>query len=218
MKIDLHCHTEASWDCQTPLGLIPDQCLKQGITVQAITDHHTLEGAQQLQRFTQDKLPQLTIIVGEEIKTSHGELIGLFLQELVPRGLSPEDTTKAIHEQGGLVLLPHGFDPFITQRLKRAAREKIKADIDIVETFNTRVSLKRFNRRAQRWAEEHKKFMSAGSDAHLLKDIGAAWVEVPEQKIETTVDLLKALPGGTPQGIWTQQFIALMQKISSWKF
>jgi predicted metal-dependent phosphoesterase TrpH len=86
--------------------------VEKEITVQAITDHNSIWGAQKLQEYvdTQSDIP-LTIIVGEEISTSHGELIGLFLTEKVEAGLTPEETVREIKEQGGLVLLPHGFDP-----------------------------------------------------------------------------------------------------------
>ena len=116
MKIDLHCHSEASADCSTPLELFPARCRERGVWVQAITDHDQIWGAQKLQEMVEEEKIKkagfpLTIIVGEEVSTLYGEIIGLFLKEKVPAGMSPKETVAAIKEQGGLVLLPHGFDP-----------------------------------------------------------------------------------------------------------
>ena len=108
LRLDLHCHSEASVDCITPLNAFPARCREQGIDIQAITDHNEIWGAQRLRELAGD---DLTVIVGEEVSTSEGEIIGLFLKEKIPKGLSPEETVAEIKAQGGLVLLPHGFDP-----------------------------------------------------------------------------------------------------------
>jgi len=213
MKIDLHCHTEASADCITPLELIPHRCLEQGIRIQAITDHDEVRGAQRLQQMVEeDPDLELAVIVGEEITTSMGEIIGLYLQERIEPGLSPQETVRQIHAQGGLVLLPHGFDPLKRFRLKPAAREEIAAEIDIVETYNARISRMRWNDAATEWAKAGDLPMSAGSDAHLLNDIGAAWLEVPFQLVNTPQDLLHCMRQGVPTGKWTHPVQAYIQK------
>ncbi len=213
MKIDLHCHTEVSADCMTPLDLIPVKCLEQGIRVQAITDHDEVRGAQELQETVEnDPDLELVIIVGEEILTDQGEIIGLYLQERIEPGLSPSETVHQIHEQGGLVLLPHGFDPLKRLRLDPVAREEIAHNIDIVETYNARISRPRWNDAAAEWAEERDLPMSAGSDAHLLRDIGAAWQDVPFQLVNTPQDLLHCIRQGVPTGKWTHPVKAYVQK------
>ena len=216
MKIDLHCHTEASADCITPVLLFPDRCQAREIRVQAITDHNEIWGAQRLKSLSDELFDEaaarLTVIVGEEISTSEGEIIGLFIQEKIEAGLTPEDTVAQIKDQGGLVLLPHGFDPLKRYRLRPAARQRVADSIDVVETFNARISRPRWNRAAVTWCEEHKVLMSAGSDAHTLADVGSAWVEVPQRSIHTPHDLLKALEGGTPIGEWTHPVLAFMYK------
>jgi predicted metal-dependent phosphoesterase TrpH len=111
MKVDLHCHSEASADCVTPIPLMPERCLERDIRVQAITDHNEIWGAQKLRDLVAAEQLPLTIIVGEEVSTREGEIVGLFLEEKIEAGLSPEETVARILEQGGLVLLPHGFDP-----------------------------------------------------------------------------------------------------------
>jgi predicted metal-dependent phosphoesterase TrpH len=217
MKIDLHCHSEASADSSTPLDLFPSRCRERGVWVQAITDHNEIWGAQKLQELVQEEKVKkagfpLTIIVGEEVSTIHGEIIGLFLKEKISAGMSAKETVLAIKEQGGLISLPHGFDPLKRWRLQPAALETIADEIDIVETFNARISRPRWNQAAVDWAKLHKVPMSAGSDAHTLADIGSAWVEVPAQQIQSPQGLLKALAAGVPVGEWTHPVIAFMYK------
>jgi len=218
MKIDLHCHSEASADCSTPLALFPSRCRERKVWVQAITDHNEIWGAQKLQEMVEEEqgkktgLP-LTIIVGEEVSTINGEIIGLFLKERIPAGMSPKETVAAIKEQGGLVLLPHGFDPMKRWRLQPAALETVADEIEIVETFNARISQLRWNQAAVDWSKLHGRLMSAGSDAHTLADIGSAWVEVPFQQVQTPQDLLAALESGVPVGEWTHPVIAYAHKL-----
>jgi predicted metal-dependent phosphoesterase TrpH len=214
MRIDLHCHSEASWDSSSPLKEIPERCVEKRIRVQAMTDHDNIWGAQELQKtvLAQGDIP-LSIIVGEEISTSEGEIIGLFLRHKIEAGLSPEKTVAEIKEQGGLVLLPHGFDPLKRWHLKREARKRIASSIDIVETFNARISRPRWNRAAVKWAEEKGALMSAGSDAHTIADIGNAWVEVAAQPILSPADLMAALKDGVPMGVWTHPVIAFLYKM-----
>lgn len=217
MKIDLHCHTEASADCSTPVVLFPARCRERGVRIQAITDHNEIWGAQKLQEIVEEEKVKkagfpLTIIVGEEVSTTHGEIIGLFLKEKIPAGMSPAETVTAIKEQGGLVSLPHGFDPLKRWRLQPMALETVADQIDVVETFNARISQPRWNQAAVDWSRLHGLPMSAGSDAHTVADIGSAWVEVPVQHIRTPQDLLAALQSGVPVGEWTHPVIAFAYK------
>jgi predicted metal-dependent phosphoesterase TrpH len=140
-------------------------------------------------------------------------LIGLFLKEKIDAGLTPEATVAEIKKQGGLVLLPHGFDPLKRWHLRIEARKKISPSIDIVETFNSRISRPRWNQAAVQWAEERGIPMSAGSDAHTVADIGNAWVEVPAKPIDSPRDLLDALQDGVPMGVWIHPVIAFLFKM-----
>jgi predicted metal-dependent phosphoesterase TrpH len=213
MRIDLHCHTEASPDCITPIKAVPARCIERGIQVQAITDHDCIWGAQKLQDLVaEENTNDLKVIVGEEITTNQGELVGLFLREKIPAGLSPRESVKAVKKQGGLVLLPHGFDPLRLPRLKTEAREALVDSIDIVETFNARSSQPHWNQVAADWSQAHGLLKSAGSDAHTLTDIGSAWVEVPKRPVRGPQDLLAALQGGVPVGKWVHPAIAYLYK------
>ncbi len=213
IRIDLHCHTEASWDCITPIEQIPAQCQKRGIHVQAITDHNEIWGAKKLKELV-DNSPEynLKVIIGEEITTSEGEIIGLFLQDKIEKGLTPEETVRQIKAQNGLVLLPHGFDPLKRYRLQPDARARIADQLDIIEAFNARVSRPRYNEAAAIWAGENKRPISAGSDAHRLVDIGDAWVEVSAAPIQYPADLLRLLINSNPTGTWTHPVLAFFRK------
>ena len=215
MRVDLHCHSEASFDCHTSLRPLGLRAVARGISVLAITDHNTIDGATELKRLTETDpaLADLEVIVGEEITTTQGEIIGLFLEEEIPRRITPQDAVAAIRAQGGLVLLPHGFDPFKGGRLDPVARNEIADEIDIVETFNRRISFPRYNRAAAAWARAHDKDVSAGSDAHTLGEIGRAWLEVPDGPVGTPADLLAALPDGKIAGQWRQPMLAFVQKV-----
>jgi len=220
LRIDLHCHTEASHDCVTPLKVIPARLIARGIAVQAITDHDQIWGAQKLRDMVQDNPDwrgKLDIIIGEEISTAEGEIIGLFLKERIAPGLSPEDTVKAIKAQGGLVNLPHGFDPLKRHRLRPTARERIAADIDIIEVFNARISNMKWNTAAADWAKEHGKLMATGSDAHTWADLGCCAVESTwNAAIDSPANLLAALAGAKVNGKWTHPAWAFALKSVFW--
>lgn len=213
MKIDLHCHSEASPDCRTPLDLFPARCRVREVRVQAITDHNTIDGALRLQEMVQRSGDRLMVIVGEEVSTLEGEIIGLFLKERIEPNLSPEETVERIKAQGGLVLLPHGFDPLKRYRLQPTAIERIAGMVDIVETFNARISRPRWNQAAVDWAKAHNLPMSAGSDAHTLADIGSAWVEAPFRSVRSPEELLEALKDAVPVGEWTHPAVAFVHKM-----
>jgi len=226
MRIDLHCHTEASSDCLSPLSLFPQRCREQVIHVQAITDHNEIWGAQKLQEIVAaeeppegaDELP-LTVIVGEEVSTLEGEIIGLFLKEKVPGGIPAAEAVARIKAQGALVMLPHGFDPLKRWRLRPSAREQLIENVDIVETFNARLSLPRYNRQAAQWAEAHHIAACAGTDAHRLADVGIAWTETPDRAILGPQDLLLALAEGKVVGQWTHPVLAFVKKrYDQWKY
>jgi predicted metal-dependent phosphoesterase TrpH len=191
-----------------------ERCAERGISVQAITDHDEIWGAQELEEMAAGS--PLQVIVGEEVTTSDGEIIGLFLKELIKPGASAEDTVRQIREQGGLVLLPHGFDPLKKSRLKPAALANIAHEIDIVEVFNARVSKPKWNTEARNWAEKRGLPTSGGTDAHTVRDVGSAWTQTPEALIESPEDLLAALQGGTVDGKWVHPMAAFAYKVFDW--
>ncbi len=193
MRIDLHCHTLASYDCKTSLEAVVLACQHKKLDVLAITDHNEIWAAQELAALG---LTTPQFIVGEEVYTNEGEIIGLFLQQKIARGQSPERTLSEIHEQGGLALLPHGFDHWKPSTLKAMARERIRASLDIIEAFNGHTAQARSNHRARVWAASHDLPISGGSDAHRAADIGSVYLETATRVIENPADLLEALKAG----------------------
>ncbi|MBI4215935.1 MAG: PHP domain-containing protein [Chloroflexi bacterium] len=145
-----------------------------GLDAVAITDHNAITGALELARHT-----PFLVIVGEEIMTSAGEIMGLFLEEHIPPGLSPVETAQRIKAQGGLVGVPHPFDRLRRSRLKESAWSDLLPLVDLIEVFNARTHLARDGQRACRFAQEHGLLQGAGSDSHSLGELGRAYVELP---------------------------------------
>jgi predicted metal-dependent phosphoesterase TrpH len=179
-----------SGDSTTTVEELDAAVRESGLDVLCITDHNRISGAQRLV----GTLP-CRVIVGEEIKTAQGELIGLFLTEHVPAGLTPHDTARAIRSQGGLTYLPHPFDP-VRYALDTAAVRALAEDglLDAIEVFNAKTSLSHLNRQAAELACELGCAGGAGSDAHVPDALGAAFVEMSDFVDATS--FLVALRGG----------------------
>ena len=145
------------------------------------------------------------VIVAEEILTPHGEIMGMFLEETIPSGLSVEQTISRIRAQGGLVCIPHPFDIFRQSALRSNVLEEIAEQIDIVEVLNSRYILGQSSTKALAFALKHGIAQSAGSDAHTPSEIGNAYVEMPE--FNGRDDFLEALEKGKISGHRTSPLI-----------
>jgi predicted metal-dependent phosphoesterase TrpH/glycosyltransferase involved in cell wall biosynthesis len=170
IAVDLHLHTDWSHDCSIPAEELLEHAERIGLGGIAVTDHNVFGGA--LEAVELARTRDLVVIPGEEVKTlDQGEVIGLFLQEEIPRGLSFGETIAAIREQGGLVYLPHPFD-----RLHAipdpATLHAHLAEIDVLEVFNARLLRDSFNDEALRFARKYRLLHGAGSDAHVLQGVG----------------------------------------------
>ncbi|NPA86441.1 MAG: PHP domain-containing protein [Candidatus Diapherotrites archaeon] len=172
MRVDLHNHTWFSKDGMMPPGKLLELARRRGIDAIAITDHN---------RLTKVKDPSIPVIPGEEIKTTKGEVIGLFLNEEIPGGLSPEETFELIEEQGGIAVIPHPFDRFRkrTALLLRISPEELPKHV-LIEVINGRYVMDRFRREAEAFARKWNLPAVGGSDAHTPVEVGRAWTEVPE--------------------------------------
>jgi hypothetical protein len=167
---DLHLHTSWSHDCQIPLPELLDHADALGLGAIAITDHNVFGGALEAVELARDR--DLVVIPGEEVKTdTQGEVIGLFLQEQIPRGMPFAETIAAIREQAGLVYLPHPFDRIHTVP-DPATLHRHLAEIDVFEVYNARLLFETYNDEALRFARKYGLQMGAGSDAHVLQGIG----------------------------------------------
>ncbi len=171
---DLHMHTCHSHDCTTPVEALVDHCIEQGLGAIAITDHNEVAGALEAQALGKP----ITIIVGEEVKTSQGEVIGLFLHERIERGMSMAETIAAIQEQDGLVYMPHPFDRMHTIP-SPATLLRCLDQVDVFEVYNARLLFDSFNADALRFASKYNLLQAAGSDAHVLPGIGTALNRMP---------------------------------------
>jgi predicted metal-dependent phosphoesterase TrpH len=180
IDVDLHMHTDHSGDCATPVEVLLATAREQGLGAIAVTDHNEISGALQAraQAAEFDSHPPVKVIVAEEVKTaSQGEVIGLFIEEKIPRGLSLEETVAEIKRQGGLVYVPHPFDrmhsvPDYEHLLK------ILDDVDAIEVFNPRVAIGAFNEEAVRFAAKYRIVAGAGSDSHVAQGLGSVRIRM----------------------------------------
>ena len=168
---DFHVHSHHSKDCAMPVADILERAREVGLDVIAITDHDSAAGGLEARELA-DRYG-VRVIVGEEVKSSEGEVIGLFLERTIPGGLTFADTVAAIREQGGIVYVPHPFDRLHTIPSPQVLRANV-ADIDVVEVFNSRLAFPGFNELAERFAQRYRIPAAAGSDAHVLPGIGTA--------------------------------------------
>jgi predicted metal-dependent phosphoesterase TrpH/glycosyltransferase involved in cell wall biosynthesis len=167
---DLHMHTSWSHDCSIDAAELVDHAEAEGLGAIAITDHNVFGGALEAVDYAQGR--DLVVIPGEEVKTDdQGEVIGLFLEREIPRGLSFGDTIAAIREQGGIVYIPHPFDRLHAIPDPRTLHRHL-ADIDVLEVYNARLLFEAYNDEALRFARKYNLTMGAGSDAHVLQGVG----------------------------------------------
>jgi predicted metal-dependent phosphoesterase TrpH len=211
IRADLHSHTHFSRDGLTTPEQYVRRSVERGITCAAVSDHNNVDGANAVRR-----LAPFKVIVSEEIRSSEGEIIGYFLKDAVPKGLSPEETVRAIREQGGLVGVPHPFDRWRGSAITLEGLNRILDDVDIIEVFNSRTMRQVDNLVATGFAREHGKLESAGSDSHFHTEIGSAWVEMPD--FETPQEFLQSLRQGTIHGHLTSPFVHLLSSVAKLRF
>jgi predicted metal-dependent phosphoesterase TrpH len=195
IDVDLHMHTDHSGDCATPVEVLLATAREQKLGAIAVTDHNEISGALEARAQSRESSshPPVKVIVAEEIKTAgQGEVIGLFLEEKIPRGLSLEETVAEIRRQGGLVYVPHPFDrmhavPDYEHLLK------IVDDVDAIEVFNPRVAISAFNEEAARFAAKYRIVAAAGSDSHVAQGLGS--VRIRMRDFDGAAEFLESLRG-----------------------
>jgi predicted metal-dependent phosphoesterase TrpH len=173
---DLHMHTSWSHDCTVDPADLIMYAEGTGLGAIAVTDHNVFGGAVETSSLAHEH--DLVVIPGEEVKTDgQGEVIGLFLEEEIPRGMSFADTVAAIKGQGGLVYLPHPFDR-MHSIADPGTLQRHLADIDVFEVYNARLLFEAYNDEALRFARKYNLTMGAGSDAHVLQGVGTGAVRM----------------------------------------
>jgi len=175
IKVWFHLHSEYSLDGCLKLNKIINLAEKNNIQAVILIDHNNLVPPEEL-----EKIKKIKIISGEEIKTKEGEIIGLFLKEKIEPNLSPEETIRKIKEQGGLIIIPHPFDHFRREVIKKEALLRIVDQIDIVEIFNSRNILNSDNKKALEFAKKYNKVFIVGSDAHSIFEIDKTLIEMDD--------------------------------------
>jgi glycosyltransferase involved in cell wall biosynthesis/predicted metal-dependent phosphoesterase TrpH len=185
---DFHIHSHHSRDCVMPVEDILERARQVGLDVVAITDHNSVAGGLEAREIA-DRYG-VRVIVGEEIKSGEGEVIGLFLDHTIPGGLSFAETLGAIKDQGGVVYVPHPFDRLHTIPSPQVLRANV-ADIDVFEVFNSRLAFAGFNELAAKFAQRYRIPAAAGSDAHVLPGIGTTLCGIDD--FDGTHDFVAAL-------------------------
>jgi predicted metal-dependent phosphoesterase TrpH len=198
VDVDLHMHTDHSHDCETPVEVLLAAAEEAGLGAIAVTDHNEISGALEAREKAARSGARggrgaIKVIVGEEVKTaSQGEVIGLFIEEKIPRGMTLEQTVAEIKRQGGLVYVPHPFDrmhavPDYEHLLP------VLDDVDAIEVFNPRVAIGSFNEEAVRFAAKYRIAAGAGSDSHVAQGLGSVRIRMrdfdgPEEFLQSLRD------------------------------
>ena len=174
IDVDLHMHTDHSYDCATPVEVLLAHARARGLGAIAVTDHNEVSGAHEARA----KADGVKVIVAEEVKTAdQGEVIGLFIEDKIPRGMTLQETIAEIKRQGGLVYVPHPFD-----RLHSVPDYEhlltVLDDVDAIEIFNPRVAIGEFNEEAVRFAAKYRIPAGAGSDAHVPQGLGSVRIRM----------------------------------------
>lgn len=209
VRVDMHLHTRRSFDSLNDPDAVVETALARGIDRVCITDHNEIETALELKARYPDR-----VIVGEEVKTAEGvDVIGLFIHERISKGTPARETCERIRDQGGIVYVPH---PFAGSKGGSGRFLGGIADlIDAMEGFNARIHFRRLNERAVQWAKERDIPVGAGSDAHTLREVGRAYVEMPDFEDEPA-SFLAALRQGRIHGrfsSWAVHFASTYAKL-----
>ena len=191
IDVDLHMHTDHSSDCATPVEVLLASARDAGLGAIAVTDHNEISGAIDARAKAAEF--GVKVIVAEEVKTAEqGEVIGLFIEEKIPRGMTLDETIAAIRAQGGLVYVPHPFDRLHSVPDYEHLLDVVE-DIDALEVFNPRIAISAFNEEAVRFAAKYRIVGGAGSDAHVPQGLGSVRIRMrdfdgPEEFLESLRD------------------------------
>jgi predicted metal-dependent phosphoesterase TrpH len=197
VRIDLHVHTRHSHDSAAPVDSVLQRCRDSGLELVAVTDHDNIRGGLE----AREKSNGFPVIVGEEIKTAGGDVIGLFLEDPIPPRFTPLETVKRIKDQGGLVGVPHPFDRVRPTAMGRRALLEILPWVDFLEGYNAHTLLSRDNRRGVDFAEEYTVPVVACSDSHSALELGRTYTSVPGEALDGTPEgLMRAIRSGVCVG------------------
>jgi predicted metal-dependent phosphoesterase TrpH len=209
LRVETHCHTSYSKDSLVRPEDLLESCKKKGIDRIVITDHNTTRGA-----FETRELDPQRVIIGEEIMTTRGELLAAYMQEEVPRGLSPEETIARLRDQGAFISVSHPFDQLRSGHWQEEDLLAIAPLVDAIEVFNARCMSPDFNRRANEFAEQHHLLGTVGSDAHSNFELGRAAMLLPD--FNDAQSLIAALPQVKFETRLSSPFVHLTSRYAVW--
>ncbi len=209
LRVELHSHTHWSKDCLTTPATILQLCEKRRVDKIAITDHNTAEGALELHALAPER-----VIVGEEIMTTQGELLGYFMTESIPAGLTPQETIRRLRRQGAAISVSHPFD-----RLRKGAWEeadllRIIHDVDAIEIFNARCVFREDNLKAAKFASERRILGTVGSDAHSSVEYGRAVSLL--HPFSNAAEFLQALGSAEAERRYSSWLVHVSSKTAKW--
>ncbi|HUF05890.1 MAG TPA: PHP domain-containing protein [Candidatus Binatia bacterium] len=216
---DFHIHTRFSRDSILNEETFIEKAIERGLTHVAITNHNNVEGAIAVREKVAELglADRLTVILGEEVSTADGEVVGLFLTKTISRGLSANETADEIHRQGGLVSIPHPFDPFRGSHIKEGPLRNLAevGKIDCVEVFNCRITLQRHNQEAAEFAQRYGIPGIAASDSHSSFEVAMAFNALPP--FETADELRAVLPDNEWHASRSSIFVHATTRWAVWK-
>jgi len=184
MRFDLHIHSNCS-DGHDEVKTILKAAARRRLAGLSITDHDTLRGSEKARKIIKEQKLDLILIPGAEVTTAEGHLLVLGVRDIPPRGLSPEETTDLVHEQGGITIVPHPYHPF------RHAIGRVPK-CDAVEVYNSKHLFGIANARARREALRRGLPMVAGSDSHFADTVGLGVTEIDASDAKEAIDAIRA--------------------------
>jgi hypothetical protein len=196
LLVEFHCHTNASKDSLLRPEELIAAARARGINRLIITDHNTIVGA----RLAQQLDPNL-VIVGEEIMTTHGEILAAYVSEEIPAGLSPQETIRRLRQQGAFVSVSHPFDKMRSGGWREQDLLEILPLVDAIEVFNSRCMWPRFNREARRFAERYDLAGTVGSDAHAAFEVGRSLMRL--EPFDGPDEMRRVIRRGVPLTRWS---------------
>jgi predicted metal-dependent phosphoesterase TrpH len=196
LRVEFHCHTNASKDSLTTPRDLVDTCRRKRIDRVVITDHNSIAGARLAQALDPER-----VIVGEEIMTTKGEILAAFMTEEIPAKLSPQETIQGLRDQGAFISVSHPFDQIRSGGWKLPDLLEIVPLVDAIEVYNSRCMLPRFNREARQFAEEHDIAGTVGSDAHAAFELGRSLLLL--EPFDGPEEMRKVIRKGIPKTRWS---------------
>ena len=208
LRVEFHCHTNASKDSLTTPRELVETCRRKGIDRVVVTDHNSIMGALAAQALDPER-----VIVGEEIMTTRGEILAAFVTEEIPARLTPQETIRRLREQGAFISVSHPFDQFRSGGWKEPDLLEILPLVDAIEVYNSRCFLPRFNREARQFAEKHNMAGTVGSDAHAAFELGRSLLLL--EQFDGPDEMRKVIRNGIPKVRWSPPWFHLTSRYAT---